>query len=436
MSLLPALSSALSFRWRNVAAVLLVAAGGLAQAPRFELPATPFDYGAPDVPHFRRVQRGCGGGTPAAAKTAGDLWHERQARRRAQRRDLRATLGRVLFYDDLLSRDRSRSCASCHRQELAFTDGRARSRGVGGARTRRSALTLVNAAYGCTPLFWDGRAQRLEEAVLQPIAHPGEMGLPLGELVARLEAEPGYAALFAAAFGDPTVSEPRIADALATFVGAIASFGSPYDLGLAAVKGDVKQDFPNFTAAENRGKAVFFGHDAQRRASCATCHVQRGVGCGGQTLNYFADVLQGNTLANNGVDSGVATDDAGLGAVTGEGEDRGVFRAPTLRNIAVTAPYMHDGRFRTLEQVVAFYATGVRPHANLDARLARTKSGYFPRGSEAVATTVSDAPTLVGPSPGMPLSVQQRRDLVAFLKTLTDEPLLTDPRFADPFVRR
>ena len=406
-----------------------MAQGGV---PRFELPAVPFDYSVPEVAFLYPA-----GNMPTAKPrkwpTSETLWGARQARLHAGRRDQRAALGRVLFYDRLLSRDRSRSCSSCHVQARGFADGRARS--VGSTRASRSAMPIVNLAYNRAAWFWDGRVERLEQAVLQPIENPDELDLPLVELIERLGREPGYGELFRTAFGDDVVTEQRIGEALATFVRSITSFGSRYDEGLAAAKGDEGKDFPNFTAAENRGKALFFGRSDGRGESCAACHVHRGVGCGGVTLNFFPSVLQGNWLSNNGVDTGTAGDDPGYGAVSGKPQHAGLFRAPSLRNIAVTAPYMHDGRMATLKQVVDFYAAGVRPHANLDPLLTRARSGYRPRGTQTQPTAVSDSPTLVGPSPGIELSVRQRADLVAFLHTLTDEGLLTDPRFADPFVR-
>jgi len=447
MSPLASSPSPLSFRLRNIlaAACLLLASSLVAQSPaaasspaprvRFELPASPFDYTAPPPPR-RASFPGCGPAVPRQRPTSQRLWSLRANRLRGERRDDRATLGRVLFYDDLLSRDRSRSCATCHRQELAFTDGRAHGRGVGGARTARSSMSTVNVAYARGPLFWDGRAKSLEEVVVAPIENAHELGLPLEQLVVRLEREPGYAALFRRAFGDDEVTIGRIGDALATFVGAIASFGSRYDAGLEAVGGEYEKPFPNFSDAENRGKAVFFGEGDRRNKSCAECHVQSFSGCSGQTIHYYPTILQGDSLRNNGLDAGARGDDIGYGAVSGAPADRGRFRAPSLRNVALTAPYMHDGRLRTLEDVVDFYAAQVRPHPQLDPLLSGKESRYRPRSKvDALPTAVPDAPVLVGPSPGMPMTAQQRRDLVAFLHTLTDESLLTDPRFSDPFVR-
>ena len=401
------------------AALLAVVAAGQSE-PRFRLPEDGYDYTTisafPGLPGLSLPER-------SDADPDGRL-------------DARAALGRVLFHDDLLSKNRRRACASCHEQERAFADGRARSRGFRGRPTKRNSMSIVNLAFHDGPLFWDGRAQRLEQMVLMPIEDPIEMGLGLDELVERLSAEPGYPELFDAAFGSPEPSASRVGDALAAFVRAITSFRSRYDAGLARV-GDESKDFPNFSAAENRGKRLYFG-DGRPQRSCAACHSRLRSGFCGNTAFAAGAHFESTACRNNGLDRGRRGDDPGFGAVTGQDRDRGRFRAPSLRNVEVTGPYMHDGRFRTLEEVVAFYATGVQTHPGLDSVLRAGRSGGWGGGglpTDVVLGGGVGPHTITAARHGFPMSSQDQEDLVAFLKTLTDRELLEDPRFSDPFVR-
>jgi cytochrome c peroxidase len=335
-----------------------------------------------------------------------------------------------------LSRNRTRSCASCHKQARAFADEKAHSRGFAGQATRRNSMSIANLGPHESGFFWDARAATLEQMVVMPIQDPIEMGMDLPSVLARLRAEPGYAELFARAFGDPQIDETRLAEALAQFVRSIVSLRSRYDEGLAAT-GDVDKDFPGFTAAENRGKKLFFGDLATRRQSCAGCHVERGPrGCC-DTFTIEPVSLQSEVCRNNGVDLGRASDDPGFGRVTGKAEDRGKFRAPSLRNVELTGPYMHDGRFATLEQVMQFYSDRVLAHPNLDEVL-RREAGKPGWGQPAGTPAPADLTMAMAPPPrlGVPLSSRERADLVSFLKTLTDRELVRDPRFGDPFVRR
>jgi cytochrome c peroxidase len=381
---------------RVLLAVVLVSFGGqaLAQRVRFELPEQPYDYELP-YPGLLPQHRG------RRMTSVENLQVEQQlAAMRALRRDRLATLGRVLFYDRELSRHRNRSCASCHEQAKGFADGRARSKGNRGHRTGRNAMSIVNLAYYDGPLFWDGRERSLEQMVLRPIGDPVEMGLARGQLVERVRRLADYRPLFEDAFGTPGVSRQRIGAALAAFVRALASFGSRYDEGLSQV-GDTELPFPGFTDQENRGKLVF-------RGSCMGCHVARGPRHVG---TWYTRLLQSGAVQNTGL-------------------DQASFRSPSLRNVAVGAPYMHDGRFRTLEQVVDFYAHGVRPTRNLSSRL--KEGGYWGKERRMEFGVPS---AIVGRSVGLQLGPRQRRDLVAFLQTLTDPSFLSDPRFSDPFVR-
>ncbi len=357
-----------------------------------DLPATPHPYASVVLPaHFQvPFVRGMDN-TPADNPISDDG----------------ATLGRVLFYDRALSKNRTVTCASCHDQAHGFNDPRRFSVGFDGGHTTRNSMPITDARfYRNGRFFWDQRAATLEAQVLMPIQNAVEMGLTLDELVARVAAEPYYPYLFERAFGDPGVTTDRIAKALAQFARSLVSYRSRYDAGLAAA-GDVMPPFASFTAEENLGKALFLG-----RGGCAACHLFGGPPGPGPRPNqavFFIDIA-----TSNGLDATTEIADRGAGDVTGRPQDLGRFKSPSLRNVAVTAPYMHDGRLATLADVVEHYRTGVKPHPNLDPRLRIPGTGE-PR---LVAFTDAEAAALV-----------------VFMETLTDDALLTDPRFADPFRR-
>lgn len=303
-----------------------------------------------------------------------------------------AALGRALFYDNRLSANQTVSCSSCHQAEHGFSDPRQFSIGFDGRATDRNSMGLTNARYYLREnFFWDERAATLEEQVLLPIQDELEMGMSLELLITRLAAEPFYTQLFTTAFGSPTIDSNRISRALAQFVRSIISSNSKYDQG-------VPVSFANFTAAENRGRQIYQG----QAGGCATCH---------GSDNF----VPGNAIFNNGLENPYL--DKGVGRVSGRAQDEGLFKVNSLRNIALTAPYMHDGRFATLEQVVEFYNSGVVNHPNLSPQLR--------------------APGPPGGPPPPPrrlnLTATQKADLVAFLKTLTDTTVTTDPKFSDPF---
>ena len=218
-----------------------------------------------------------------------------------------------------------------------------------------------------------------------------EMGLTLDELLTKIQAEDFYEPLFTEAFGSSTVTTDRIADALAQFVRAMVSYQSKYDEGLALVGGNQNQNFPNFSQLENLGKDLFFSG----RTQCSNCHATA--------------VFSGDAARNNGLNA--QNTDLGLGGVTGNPRDNGKFKVNSLRNIELTAPYMHDGRFETLQDVIGFYDRGIQNNPNLDQRL-RTNNGNVRR---------------------MNLNPQERDALVAFLRTLTDETFINDVKFSNPF---
>ncbi len=302
--------------------------------------------------------------------------------------DAGATLGRVLFYDKRLSTNQTISCSSCHQQQHGFSDPGRFSKGFDGGLTARNSMGLSNARwYQRRHFFWDERAATLEDQVLQPIQNSVEMGMTLIALTNRLAAEPFYAPLFTAAFGSSEITFDRISRALAQFVRSIISTSSKYDVGRG-------NNFVNFTAQENLGRQLFLGQVGN--ATCVACH---------GTDNF----VPGPNINNNGLENPYV--DKGLGGVTGRAQDEGLFKVPSLRNIALTAPYMHDGRFATLEEVVEFYNSGVVNHPNLSPPL-RLQGGQPLR---------------------LNLTTTQKAALVAFLRTLTDPTMATNAKYSDPF---
>ena len=311
--------------------------------------------------------------------------------------DAGATLGRVLFYDKNLSKNGRVSCASCHVQNKGFSDPKVLSVGFEGGTTRRHSMGLTNARfYGKGTFFWDERAATLEEQVLLPIQDEIEMGLTLDTLVARIKATNYYEPLFEDAFGDKTVTTDRISKSLAQFVRSLVSYQSKYDIGRAAVS-KATDNFSNFTEEENLGKMLFLDAFPLRGLGCTTCHGTEAF-------------ITPQKSTNNGLDL-VSTTDLGVYEATGNPLDIGTFKTPSLRNVALRAPYMHDGRFATLEKVVEHYNSGVQAHPNLD-RILKDPAGNPRR---------------------MNLTQAEKNALVAFLKTLTDEKFVADEKFSNPF---
>ena len=348
------------------------------------LPATPFNYAAPVLPVSFLVNPILGqDNTPANNLTT----------------DAGATLGRILFYDKRLSTNQTVSCASCHQQAHGFSDPRQFSVGFDGSLGGRNAMGLSHARwYQRRHFFWDERANTLEDQVLMPIQNPVEMGMTLDTLTNRLAAEPFYTNLFTATFGSPGITTNRISRALAQFVRSIISTSSKYDTA-------VSNNFTSLTAQENLGRQIFLGQVSGPNnppATCAACH---------GTDNF----VPGPALNNNGLEFPYV--DRGVGAITGNAADNGKFKVPSLRNIELTAPYMHDGRFTNLEQVVEFYSTGVVDNPNLSPPL-------------RVPTGPGQPP---GPVLRLNLTTAQKAPLVAFLKTLTDPNLATAAKYSDPF---
>lgn len=279
----------------------------------------------------------------------------------------KAALGQRLFNEPILSLDSSVSCASCHKPEFAFADTIAFSVGIGGKLTSRntpSVLNMKNRPY----FFWDGRAASLEEQALMPIQNPDEMGLPIEDAVIRLREHPEYRKLFKRVFGT-LPNKKNLAAALAAFEETLETVNSRFD--------DWSNDLGELTEEEERGRALFVSD----KAKCFNCH----------SMVDFTD----DDFKNIGLYDGNTLNDRGRFVISKDSADIGKFKTPGLRNIAVTAPYMHNGMFQTLEQVLAYYnftSHFVDDPINIDAELTR------PLG----------------------LSASERRDIIAFLKTLTD----------------
>jgi cytochrome c peroxidase len=308
-----------------------------------------------------------------------------------------ATLGRVLFYDMRLSTNDRTSCATCHQQALGFTDSMRFSNGISTAGTTDlHAMRLGNLRYWQPgSAFWERRVGSVEAQVSHPFGSAVELGWsePAGtfdDLIRKMAATPDYPDLFAWAFGSAGITERRIQLALAQFVRAMISSSSRWDTGYAQVfsasapNRALDVDLPNFTRQENRGRALFMTGVGEGGAGCSSCHLP-------PTFALAADAR------SNGLDAGETRQ----------------FKAPSLRSAGLTGPYMHDGRFATLAEVVEFYDHGIQQGPALDDRL---KQGPRPQR--------------------LNLGAADRAALVAFLMTLNDSALATDARFSDPFRRR
>lgn len=281
-----------------------------------------------------------------------------------------AQLGKRLFFEKRLSRTGDIACGSCHDQQRAFSDARAVSLGVAGRAGTRNAPTLVNLAWG-QHFFWDGRVETLEDQVGEPLESPVEMNLPIADAVARLASDTLYVEAFQAAYGT-LPSEESLRRALASFLRTLVSRESAYDRFLGG-------DEDALGGVAKRGHDLFFG-----KAACFHCHPP--------------GALTNEGFFNNGtyVDGG----DVGRRAITGRTGDLGKFKVPGLRNVAVSAPYMHDGSLLSLEEVIDQYDHGGQGDDSTDA--------------------------LIQP---LALSDREKQDLITFLRTLTDDPFLHDRRF-------
>jgi cytochrome c peroxidase len=317
-------------------------------------------------------------------------------------------LGRRLFYDPILSGDSTQSCASCHLPAGNFTDNKAFSVGIDGIAGKRSAMALINIAYATNGLFWDGRSLTLEAQALLPIEDPIELHTTWPNVINKLKQHPEYPGLFRKAFGISgceQITKELAAKAMAQFERILISSGQSkfdqYLLGDQFALDDEALD----------GKLMFFDEGISSGlqlpdAECFHCH-------GGLTLT-------GNQYFNNGIDSvGALNDfvDKGRGGITGNPWDNGKFRAVTLRNIALSAPYMHDGRFQTLEEVIDHYTSGGRPAPNKDPFVHPIG---FPQQSGSTVIYTG-------------LTPYHKQALLKFLHALTDTTFVNNPDIQNPF---
>jgi len=298
-------------------------------------------------------------------------------------------LGRELFFDPILSVDSTVSCGSCHRPELGFGDGLAVSRGVAGM-TSRGSMSLLNVAFQYNGLFWDGRTTTLEQLALIPITDPIEMGETWENVESKLRNHPRYPELFRKAFGierKSQVTRDLAARALAQFTRSLISGGnSKYD---RFARGEIFLE-----DNEYNGYLMYFDLDPLLPdAECAHCHNPPLLATDGFFNNGIQESADGMTFA-----------DMGRGKITGKFADNGLFKPPSLRNIALTAPYMHDGRFQTLEEVIAHYNSG--------GKTSPTKNSLIY---------------------ALQLTAQQQADLLSFLHTFTDTTDIHNPAFQNPF---
>ena len=301
-------------------------------------------------------------------------------------------LGRMLFYEKKLSRDNTISCASCHKQNEGFSDSRVFSLGVENRQGKRQAMSVFNLAWNTNAFFWDGRAPLLRNQALLPIQDHLEMDESLDNVVSKLSKSGMYRDQFVRAFGSDEITAEKISLALEQFMMSIVSYQSKYDLWL--------EGKAELTPSEERGRQLFITEynpffPQFSGADCAHCH-------GGANF-------ENDDYMNNGLDTDAMFTDIGREKVTGKATDRAKFKVPSLRNIELTAPYMHDGRFATLEEVIDHYNAGIKASSTADPTVLNTKdTGLF-------------------------LTDEDKKDLVAFLKTLTDREFLKKEKYSDPF---
>ncbi|TCI93222.1 cytochrome-c peroxidase [Tenacibaculum sp. M341] len=294
------------------------------------------------------------------------------------------SLGKKLFFDKLLSKDNTVSCASCHNPAKAFTDNSQFSEGVNGTVGVRNSMPLFNLAWNFDERFaWDGKEFGLEKQALEPVTNHLEMNSDWQEVVNKLQQDAEYPKLFRQAFGNVEITSDLVTKAIAQFERTLISSNSKFDRFL---RGEV-----SLTPEEQNGFNVFMD---EARGDCFHCH-------GSDKNPLWTD----NKFHNNGLDATFS--DLGLGAVTGDPNDNGKFRSPSLRNLAFTAPYMHDGRFATLDEVINHYSEGLKFSSTIDPLMKQVDRG------------------------GVQLSDTDKADLKAFLLSLTDNDFINNPSFQE-----
>ena len=302
-------------------------------------------------------------------------------------------LGRKLFYEKLLSGDNSMSCGECHSPQSAFSDPNQYSTGIDGIQGNRNSMALINLGWN-TSFFWDGRAKTLEDQVLEPVTNPIEMHETWPNAIAKINQSVEYRNMFFRAFGEEGVDSIKASKALAQFLRTMISGSSKYDVmykyenGLSLSSAD-QQVQANITPSEWAGYDIF---KSLNGADCFHCH--------------NGPLMQVNKFSNNGLDATFS--DLGRGGVTGNSNDDGKFKVPTLRNIAYSGPYMHDGRFNTLDEVIDHYSHGISMSSTIDPLIEYAFQG------------------------GVQLDAGQKSLLKQFLLTLTDESFINNPDFQEP----
>lgn len=299
-------------------------------------------------------------------------------------------LGRLLFYDTILSENYTFSCGSCHKQKFAFSDSPNQfSKGVNGEPLDRNTMSLYNLAW-YPSMFWDGRATSIENQVFFPVRAHNEMNLNWSIAEERVKNSNFYKPLFKKAFGDNKIDSIKISFAIAQFERTLISSNSKFDQVLRGEK--------YLTADEYEGYSLI---NDQTKGDCLHCHTTDGNGLG-TTLKF----------SNNGLDNYTNESDysdKGLASYTNQSKDIGKFKIPSLRNVGITAPYMHDGRFKTLEEVLDFYSVGVNQSYNVDSKM-----GFSHQG-------------------GANLTESEKEKIISFLLTLTDSVFITNPKYSSPY---
>ena len=318
-------------------------------------------------------------------------------------------LGRMLFYDPILSADSTQSCSSCHLQANAFAEPRAVSIGIDGIAGTRNAMPLFNLGYNPNGFFWDGRSASLEVQALEPVENPIELHETWENVEMKLQRNKMYRDQFRKAFGIDNSNEMTkdlAAKALSQFMRTMVSWRSKYDKVLDHAPYTGLR--PILSEQENRGRLLYV---QELGGSADTAAVSNGGNAECQHCHQTSGLFTNNAFRNNGLDFAANFDDfvdKGFGMVTDISADNGKFRTPSLRNIELTGPYMHDGRFQTLEEVLEFYSEHIKSSPNVDSNL----------GNKIPGVRFSDA---------------QIQDIIAFLKTLTDDDFINDPQFSSPF---
>ena len=303
-------------------------------------------------------------------------------------------LGRMLFFDVRLSEGNTQSCGSCHLPEKSFSDTSAFSKGVDGIEGGRNAMPIINIGWMKDGFFWDGRAASAEGQAFGPVVNPVEMHETWPDAVAKLQADSQYPFLFEQVFGSSTIDSVMVAKAISQFERTLISGNSPFDKYLAANKATGSSGWSEANELlAYQGFALFMD---ETKGDCFHCHG-----------DAFNPLWTDNIYHNNGLDAVIT--DKGLGEVTGNPIDDGKFKTPTLRNLAFTGPYMHDGRFTTLNQVVQHYSTGLQNSPTIDPLMKNVGTG------------------------GAQLTLPEQNALVWFLLSLSDSSFVQNPAFQDPW---